>query len=148
MGLLTVEKVRYNDGMKNAVMDINVGDTSDLPALGAVIFGLKIMATSFACDKSGTFYKLHNDGEWYICDGSGNTASESSLNASLNASLSAPKTSAQLGEGKSVLVQDEPEINLDGGFEREEQPVKEQKKVFEESIEEPEKDGEDDAELL
>lgn len=145
MGLLTVEKVRYNDGMKNAVMDINVGDTSDLPALGAVVCGLKIKATSFACDKSGTFYKLHNDGEWYICDGSGNTASASSLNAS----LSAPKTSAQLGEGKSVLVQDEPEINLgDGGFEREEQPVKEQKKVFEESIEEPEKDGDDDAELL
>ena len=145
MGLLTVEKVRYNDGMKNAVMDINVGDTSDLPALGAVVCGLKIMATSFACDKSGTFYKLHNDGEWYICDGSGNTASENSLNAS----LSAPKSSAQLGEGKSVLVQDEPEINLDGGgFEREEQPVKEQKKEYVESIEEPEKDGEDDDELL
>ena len=145
MGLLTVEQVRYNDGMKNAVMDINVGDTSDLPALGAVVFGLKIMATSFACDKSGTFYKLHNDGEWYICDGSGNTASNAS---SLNASMSAPKTSAQLGEGKSVLVQDEPEINLDGDFEREEQPVKDQKKAFEESIEEPEKDGEDDDELL
>lgn len=141
MGLLTVEKVRYNDGMKNAVMDINVGDTSDLPALGAVVCGLKIMATSFACDKSGTFYKLHNDGEWYICDGSGNTASENSLNAS----LSAPKSSAQLGEGKSVLVQDEPEINLDGGgFEREEQPAKEHKKEYVESIEEPEQDGDDD----
>ena len=145
MGLLTVEKVRYNDGMKNAVMDINVGDTSDLPALGAVVCGLKIMATSFACDKSGTFYKLHNDGEWYICDGSGNTASENSMTAS----LSAPKSSAQLGEGKSVLVQYEPEINLDGGgFEREEQPAKEQKKEYVESIEEPEKDGEDDDELL
>lgn len=138
MGLLTVEKVRYNDGMKNAVMDINVGDTSDLPALGAVIFGLKIMATSFACDKSGTFYKLHNDGEWYICDGSGNTASESNA---LNASLSAPKN---LGGEREEIVEEPVETEKSVLYPDE--IVKEQKKEFVESIEEPEKDGEDDDE--
>ena len=89
---------------------------------------------------SPTFVTLDANGTWYP------EQSDSSA-STLNASLSAPKSSAQLGEGKSVLVQDEPEINLDGGgFEREEQPVKEQKKEYVESIEEPEKDGEDDDE--
>lgn len=143
--MLRVEKVRYNDGMKNAVMDIQVSTAAELPSLNDVVCGLKIQAGSIAQiiqSDSPTFVTLDASGTWYP------EQSDSSAN-SLNASLSAPKTSAQLGEGKSVLVQDEPEINLDGGFEREiEQPVKEQKKEYVESIEEPEKDGEDDDELL
>ena len=141
--MLRVEKVRYNDGMKNAVLDIQVSTVAELPSLNDVVCGLKIIAGSIAqVIQTGDFVTLDANGTWYP------EQSDSSEN-SLNASLSAPKTSAQLGEGKSVLVQDEPEINLDGDFEREiEQPAKEQKKVFEESIEEPEKDGEDDDELL
>lgn len=142
--MLRVEKVRYNDGMKNAVMDIQVSTAAELPSLNDVVCGLKIIAGSIAQiiqADSPTFVTLDADGTWYP------KQSDSSA-SSLNASLSAPKSSAQLGEGKSVLVQDEPEINLDSGFEREELPVKEQKKVFEESIEEPEKDGEDDADIL
>ena len=141
--MLRVEKVRYNDGMKNAVLDIQVSTAAELPSLNDVVCGLKIIAGSIAqVIQTGDFVTLDANGTWYP------EQSDSSA-SSLNASLSAPKTSAQLGEGKSVLVQDEPEINLDGGgFEREEQPVKEQKKAFEESIEEPEKDGEDDDELL
>lgn len=142
--MIRVEKVRYNDGLKNAVMDIQVSTAAELPSLNDVVCGLKIIAGSIAQivqADSPTFVTLDADGTWYP------EQSDSSA-SSLNASMSAPKTSAQLGEGKSVLVQDEPEINLDGGFEREEQPVKEQKKEFEESIEEQEKDGEDDDELL
>lgn len=142
--MLRVEKVRYNDGMKNAVMDIQVSTAEELPSLNAVVCGLNIQAGSIAqivqADEV-TFVTLDDNGTWYP------EQSDSSA-SSLNASLSAPKSSAQLGEGKSVLVQDEPEINLDGDFEREEQPVKEQKKEFVESIEEPEKDGEDYDELL
>lgn len=132
--MLRVEKVRYNDGMKNAVMDIQVSTAEELPSLNAVVCGLKIIAGSIAQiiqSDSPTFVTLDANGTWYP------EQSDSSA-SSLNASMSAPKTSAQLGEGKSVLVQDEPE----------EPAVKEQKKEYVESIEEPEKDGEDDDELL
>ena len=126
---------------------MQVSTVAELPALNEELgMRLKVGAGSIAqVIQTGEWYTLDDNGTWY--DTSGTPASSASNN-SLNASMSAPKTSAQLGEGKSVLVQDEPEINLDGGFEREEQPVKEQKKAFEESIEEPEKDGEDDDELL
>lgn len=132
--MLRVEKVRYNDGMKNAVMDIQVSTAAELPSLNDVVCGLKIIAGSIAQiiqADSPTFVTLDDNGTWYP------EQSDSSA-STLNASLSAPKTSAQLGEGKSVLVQDE----------LEEPAVKEQKKEYVESIEEPEKDGEDDDELL
>ena len=35
--MLRVEKVRYNDGMKNAVMDIQVSTAEELPSLNAVV---------------------------------------------------------------------------------------------------------------
>ena len=132
--MLRVEKVRYNDGMKNAVLDIQVSTAAELPSLNDVVCGLKIIAGSIAQiiqADSPTFVTLDANGTWYPEQSDSNASS-------LNASLSAPKTSAQLGEGKSVLVQDE----------LEEPAVKEQKKEYVESIEEPEKDGEDDDELL
>jgi hypothetical protein len=142
--MVLIEKVRNVDGNYNAVLDLQVSTAAELPDMGDTI-GLYTVAPGSIAQivhaDSPTFVTLDDDGTWYP------EQSDSSA-SSLNASLSAPKTSAQLGEGKSVLVQDEPEINLDGGFEREEQPVKDQKKVFEESIEEPEKDGEDDADIL
>lgn len=73
--MLKLEKVRKQVGM-NAVMDINVGDISDLPHLNDVVCGLHIMSTSIAVDKSGTWYKLHDTDEWYVQDGSGNTTSD------------------------------------------------------------------------
>lgn len=143
-----IENIRWQtydkDGVTIAVLDGQVSEATDLPTLGGDFCGAKVLPGSvmqIVQSDSPTFVTLDANGTWYP------EQSDSSA-SSLNASMSAPKTSAQLGEGKSVLVQDEPEINLDGGFEREEQPVKEQKKAFEESIEEPEKDGEDDDELL
>jgi hypothetical protein len=138
--MVRIEKERYVDGNYNAVLDLQVSTAAELPDMGGTI-GLYTVAPGSIAQivqaNSPTFVTLDDDGTWYP------EQSDSSA-STLNASLSAPKTSAQLGEGKSVLVQDEPEINLDGGFEREEQPVKEQKKPFVESVEEPEQDGDDD----
>lgn len=133
--MVRIEKERYVDGNYNAVLDLQVSTTAELPDMGDTI-GLYTVAPGSIAQiiqaDSPTFVTLDDSGTWYP------EQSDSSEN-SLNASLSAPKVSAQLGEGKSVLVQDEPE----------EPAVKEQKKAFEESIEEPEeKDGEDDDELL
>lgn len=141
--MVRINNPRYNDGSGRAVLDLQVSTVAELPALNEELgTRLKVGAGSIAqVIQAGAWYTLDENGTWY--DTTGSPASSASNN-SLNASLSAPKTSAQLGDGKSVLVQDEPEINLDGGFEREETPVKEQKKAFEESIEEPEKDGDDD----
>lgn len=142
-----IENIRWQtydkDGVTIAVLDGQVSEATDLPTLGGDFCGAKVLPGSvmqIVQADSPTFVTLDANGTWY--------PEQSDSSASLN--MSAPKTSAQLGEGKSVLVHDEPEINLDGGdFEREiEQPVKEQKKEFVESIEEPEKDGEDDDELL
>jgi hypothetical protein len=122
------------DGNYNAVLDLQVSTAAELPDMGDTI-GLYTVAPGSIAQivqaDSPTFVTLDDDGTWYP------EQSDSSA-SSLNASLSAPKTSAQLGEGKSVLVQDE----------LEEPAVKEQKKEYVESIEEPEKDGEDDDELL
>lgn len=133
--MVRIEKERNVDGNYNAVLDLQVSTTAELPDMGDTI-GLYTVAPGSIAQiiqaDLPTFVTLDNDGTWY-------PEQYDSSASSLNASLSAPKTSAQLGEGKSVLVQDEPEINLDGGgFGREEQPVKEQKKEFVESIEEPE----------
>lgn len=132
--MVRIEKERHVDGNYNAVLDLQVSTAAELPDMGDTI-GLYTVAPGSIAQivqaDSPTFVTLDDDGTWYP------EQSDSNAN-SLNASLSAPKTSAQLGEGKSVLVQDE----------LEEPAVKEQKKEFVESIEEPEKDGEDDDELL
>ena len=79
--MCTVEnqrKVTVIDGGKLvAVLDLNVGDTSDLPVIGAVVENFKIAATSIACTKDGTFYKLHTDGKWYKQDSSGDSVTPS-----------------------------------------------------------------------
>lgn len=143
--MVRIEKERYVDGNYNAVLDLQVSTAEELPDMGGTI-GLYTVAPGSMAQiiqaDSFTFVTLDDNGTWYP------EQSDSSA-SSLNASLSAPKTSAQLGEGKSVLVQDE----LEEPAETEkpipdEIPVKEQKKEYVESIEEPEKDGEDDDELL
>lgn len=79
--IIRIEKERFNDGAGNVVVDIHVDSTSDLPALGGSLadHGLnrRIMATSIASTKDGTFYKLHTDGKWYVQDGSGDSVTPS-----------------------------------------------------------------------
>ena len=78
---MRIEGKRYDDGFENAVVDIHVSDESELPALGSSLaeHGLnrKIMPTSIATTKEGTFYKLHTDGDWYKQDGSGDKVTPS-----------------------------------------------------------------------
>lgn len=78
---MRIEEIRYNDGAGNAVVDIHVASTSDLPVLGSSLSSLglavKIMPTSIASTKDGTFYKLHTDGKWYEQDGSGDSITPS-----------------------------------------------------------------------
>lgn len=75
---MRIEAIRYNDGSGNAVVDIHVASTSDLPVMGASIgMNMKIRPTSYAQLKDGTFYKLHDDGKWYKQDGSGDSVTPS-----------------------------------------------------------------------
>lgn len=137
--MLRVEKVRYNDGMKNAVLDIQVSTAAELPSLNDVVCGLKIIAGSIAqVIQTGDFVTLDANGTWYP------EQSDSNEN-SLNASLSAPKNLGSIREEQPI---EEIEEITEEPAEREEIPVKEQKKSFVESVEEPEQDGEDDDELL
>lgn len=78
MAIVKIENERWSDGSGNVVVDIHVESTSDLPALGASIgVGKKIIQTSIASTKDGTFYKLHTDGKWYKQDGSGDSVTPS-----------------------------------------------------------------------
>ena len=127
--MIQIERIRIHVTNDIKVVDMQVSTTAELPDLDENVEGIVIAAGSIAQiiqADSPTFVTLDDDGTWY--------PEQSDSSESL--SMSAPKSSAQLGEGKSVLVQDE----------LEEPAVKEQKKEYVESIEEPEKDGEDDDE--
>lgn len=68
--MLRIEKVRFNDGAGNAVVDIQVSAADDLPAKGEAIGYIKIKAGSIAqIVQTGDFATLDNDGKWYDTDG-------------------------------------------------------------------------------
>lgn len=69
--MLRIEKVRFNDGAGNAVVDIQVSTAAELPAMGETIgYSMKVKAGSIAqVIQSGTFYTLDDDGTWYDSDG-------------------------------------------------------------------------------
>ena len=91
-----------------------------------------------------TFLTKGSDGIWYP-EQSG--SSKNSLNASLSMSPTLNKAITDSKDDMIELTEDDID-RISDELEQAETPVKEQKKVFEESIEEPEKDGDDDAELL
>ena len=125
--MILIEKIRIDVTKDIKVVDMQVSTAAELPDKGENVGGIIIAPGSIAQivqADSPTFVTLDDNGTWY--------PEQSDSSKSLN--MSAPKTSAQLGEGKSVLVQDEPEGTA----------VKEQKKSFVESVEEPEQDGDDD----
>jgi hypothetical protein len=69
--MLRIEKVRFNDGAGNAVVDIQVSTAQELPAKGETIgYSMKVKAGSIAqVIQSGAFYTLDDDGTWYDSDG-------------------------------------------------------------------------------
>ena len=75
--MLKIENVREKLADGSAVIDIHVGDTTDLPVLNMEIGSLKVAVTSIACTKEGVWYKLHADGKWYKQDGSGDSVTPS-----------------------------------------------------------------------
>ena len=138
--MVRIEKERYVDGNYNAVLDLQVSTTAELPDMGDTI-GLYTVAPGSIAQivqaDEPTFLTLDEDGTWYP------EQSDSSESNALNASLSAPKN---LGGEREEIVEEPVETEKSVLYPDE--VVKEQKKAFEESIEEPEKDGEDDDELL
>jgi hypothetical protein len=133
--MVRIEKERFKDGNGNAVLDLQVSTVAELPYLGSTIgFNEKLGAGSIAqIIQTGDFVTLDANGTWYP-------------EPSDSRSLSAPSLTKTLETELTEREQDEPSEREE--IEPIEQPVKEQKKTFEESIEEPEKDGEDDDELL
>lgn len=120
-------------GKTIAVLDLQVSTASDLPAIGDVVENYIIAAGSNAQivrASTPTFVTLDGgDGNWYPLQG-GSSSNSLSMSPTLNKA-----------ENDIDRISDELEN-------AEEPAVKEQKKEFVESIEEPEKDGEDDDELL
>lgn len=134
--MVRINYTRYNDGSGRAVLDLQVSTVAELPALNEELgMRLKVGAGSIAqVIQTGAWYTLDDNGTWY--DTSGNEPSSES--DALNASLSAPKNLGSIRDEQPIEeITEEP-------AEREEIPVKEQKKSFVESVEEPEQDGDDD----
>lgn len=69
--MLRIEKVRFNDGAGNAVVDIQVSTAAELPALGETVgYSMKVKAGSIAqVIQAGKFYTLDDGGTWYDSDG-------------------------------------------------------------------------------
>ncbi len=67
--MIRIEGTRWTDGL-HGVYDLQVSTTSDLPALGASLVGLRVAAGTIAqCIQDGKFYTLDGDGSWYDSDG-------------------------------------------------------------------------------
>ncbi len=145
--MLHIEKlnqISYTpDGEALAWYDLSVSTAAELPALNSVVFGAKIQAPSRAqiiqADEP-TIVTLDEDGTWYPKQ-SGSSKNSLSMSPTLNKAITDSKDDMiDLTEDDIDRISDE--------LEQAETPVKEQKKAYEESIEEPEKEGEDDDELL
>ena len=138
--MVRINYTRYNDGSGRAVLDLQVSTVAELPALNEELgMRLKVGAGSIAqVIQTGAWYTLDENGTWYDATG---TPASSASNNSLNASLSAPKSLGSIRDEQPI---EEIEEITEEPAEREEIPVKEQKKSFVESVEEPEQDGDDD----
>ena len=135
-----VQKTVIEDGEYKTKIraDIAVSTVDDLPDDDTLL-------TDSVCyvRQAGVFYIKDDDGNWY--DSSGN---EPSSESTLNASLSAPKNLGSIRDEQPIEEIVEEPVETEKSVLYPDEILKEQKKAFEESIEEPEKDGEDDDELL
>ena len=68
--MVRIENVRANDGNRDAVLDIQVSEVSDLPAKNSILCGFKVKEGSIAfIVQTGAWATLDEDGKWYT-DGS------------------------------------------------------------------------------
>ena len=64
--MVRVEKVRWNDGQRNAVLDLHVSTAAELPDIDSMIGGFRLKAGSTAqIVQTGEFVTLDKDGTWY-----------------------------------------------------------------------------------
>lgn len=126
-----VIRISYDsEGALQHVVDLDVSTAAELPAMGDVVGGGKVLPTSTAnIIQTGAWARLDEDGAWYNADGSGEVTDDSAAsNLSVSPSLNLGKTV------KPAVI--EPE-----SFEPDELEITEP-----DEITEPE-GGEDDAEL-
>lgn len=133
----------YQDGKTIAVLDLQVATAADLPELGGEVENYIVAAGSIAqiveADEP-TYVTLSGDSEEWWPDQSGTRSSKTlSISPTLN------KAIAQ-SDGDTIDLTEDDIDRISDELEQAETPVKEQKKEYVESIEEPEKDGEDDDE--
>lgn len=148
--MIQIEKIRIDVTKDIKVVDMQVSTAAELPDknenVGGIIIAPGSIAQIIQAD-SPTFVTLDDDGTWYPEQ---SDSSASSLNASLSMSPTLNKAIADSKDDMIDLTEDDID-RISDELEQAETPVKEQKKEYVESIEEPEiesKDGEDDDELL
>lgn len=123
--------------------ELQVSSTDELPGLYELVDGVIVGPGSISqLIEDGGFVAIDEDGDWKP---SGSTPDPDAAENTLAMSPTLDKAIADSKDDTIDLTEDDIDRISD---ELEETPVKEQKKAFEESIEEPEKDGEDDDELL
>jgi hypothetical protein len=87
-----VIRIAYDaDGNLQHVVDLDVSTAAELPDMGDVIGGGKVLPTSTAnIIQTGAWARLDEDGKWYAADGSGEVTAEAA--SSLSAPLTLGKT--------------------------------------------------------
>ena len=117
-----VIRIAYDaNGNLQHVVDLDVSTAAELPAMGDVVGGGKVLPTSTAnIIQAGAWTRLDEDGKWYAADGSGEVSTEAA------SALSAPMTL-----GKTV----KPDVVEPESFEPDE--LEEQKIEEEETEPEP-----------
>ena len=156
--MLRKVNVVQNYGNRKAMLDMIASEATDLPSINDVVEGYEVQSGSMAyIVQSDIWATLDSDDKWYsggqeVSTESDDTEPAQSLNLSPQALNLRPGANfePQLNE-----IQQASEETPDEETEEEEQPEEEEepaiKEVFpnyEESIEEPEKDVNDDEELV
>ena len=123
--------------------ELQVSSTDDLPELYELVDGVIVGPGSISqLIEDGGFVTIDEDGDWKP---SGSTPDAAASSLSMSPTLA---NAIRNSSGDTIDLTEEDIDRISDELEQAETPVKEQKKSYEESIEEPEKDGEDDDELL
>lgn len=81
-----VIRIAYDaNGTLQHVVDLDVSTAAELPAIGAVVGGGKVLPTSTAnIIQTGAWARLDEDGKWYAADGSGEVSTEAASSLSVS----------------------------------------------------------------
>lgn len=142
--MLRKVNVVQNYGNRKAMLDMIASEATDLPSINDVVEGYEVQAGSWAyIAKSDIWATLLDDDKWYSGGQEVPTDSDDDDTEPAQSLNSSPQT-LNLRPGANF----DPQLNEIQQETEEKQPEEEVLLDYEESIEEPEKDGEDDDELL